>query len=133
MQALTAPLAVGVDALSFVASALFMRGIDSPEPEPDPEAGSGGVMAGLRFIARNPIMRASLGATATINLFNFMFFALWILFATKTLHVSAGALGLVIGAGAIGSVIGSVVTGPSSAGSASGPPSRSAACCSRRR
>jgi MFS family permease len=110
VQALTAPLAVGVDALSFVASALFMRGIDSPEPEPDPDAGSGGVMAGLRFIARDPIMRASLGATATINLFNFMFFALWILFATKTLHVNAGALGLVIGAGAIGSVIGSVVT-----------------------
>ena len=108
VQALTAPLAVGVDALSFVASALFMRGIDSPEPDPD--AGSGGVMAGLRFIARDPIMRASLGATATINLFNFMFFALWILFATKTLHVNAGALGLVIGAGAIGSVIGSVVT-----------------------
>jgi MFS family permease len=111
VQALTAPLAVGVDALSFVASALFMRGIDSPEPEPDPGAGSGGVMAGLRFIARNPIMRASLGATATINLFNFMFFALWILFATKELHVNAGALGLVIGAGAIGSVIGSFVTG----------------------
>ena len=39
VQALTAPLAVGVDALSFVASALFMRGIDSPEPEPDPDAG----------------------------------------------------------------------------------------------
>ncbi|HWH67417.1 MAG TPA: MFS transporter [Gaiellales bacterium] len=108
VQALTAPLAVAADALSFVASALFMRGIDSPEPDPD--AGSGGVMAGLRFIARDPIMRASLGATATINLFNFMFFALWILFATKTLHVNAGALGLVIGAGAIGSVIGSVVT-----------------------
>src|SRR4051794_41674857 len=88
-----------------------MHGIDSPEPQPEPGAGSGGVMAGLRFIARNPIMRASLGATATINLFNFMFFALWILFATRTLHVNAGALGLVIGAGAIGSVIGSVVTG----------------------
>ena len=110
VQALTAPLAVGVDALSFAASAIFTHGIDSPEPQPEP-GGSGGVMAGLRFIARNPIMRASLGATATINLFNFMFFALWILFATRTLHANAGALGLVIGAGAIGSVIGSVVTG----------------------
>src|SRR6476619_7480039 len=93
VQALTAPLAVAADALSFVASALFMRGIDSPEPEPDPDAGSGGVMAGLRFIARNPIMRASLGAAATINLFNFMFFALWILFATRTLHVIGGVIG----------------------------------------
>src|SRR4029079_4175796 len=110
VQALTAPLAVGVDALSFVASALFMRGIDLPETGPDPDAGRGGVRAGLRFIARNPIMCASLGATATINLFNFMFFALWILFATRTLHVNAGALGLVIGARAIGSAIASFVT-----------------------
>ena len=66
-SAFSPPLAVGVDALSFAASAIFMHGIDSPEPQPEPGAGSGGVMAGLRFIARNPIMRASLGATATIN------------------------------------------------------------------
>src|SRR3954452_4274476 len=112
VQALTAPLAVGVDALSFAASAIFMHGIDSPEPQPEPGAGSGGVMAGLRFIARNPIMRASLGATATINLFNFMFFALWILFATRTLHVNGGALGSVIGSVVTGAVQRRVGVGP---------------------
>src|SRR6266568_8110516 len=44
------------------------------------------------------------------NLFNFMFFALFFLYATRSLQVQPGALGLVMGAGAIGGVIGSVLT-----------------------
>ena len=57
-------------------------------------------------------MRATLGATATINYFNFIFFALFVLFATRSLDVAPGVLGAVLGAGAVGGVIGSVVTGP---------------------
>jgi MFS family permease len=110
VQVLTAPLAVCADAVSFVASALFLRGVVSQEPAPDPTA-PGGVMAGIRFLVHDPIMRASLAATATINLFNFMFFALFILFATRSLGVSPGTLGLVLGAGAVGGLLGSLVTG----------------------
>ena len=40
-----------------------------------------------------------------------MFWALFVLFATETLHVRPATLGLVLGAGAVGSVLGSVVTG----------------------
>jgi predicted MFS family arabinose efflux permease len=110
VQTLTAPLAIAADAVSFVASAAFLRGIDPVEAAPDATA-HGGVLAGIRFIARDPIMRASLAATATINLFNFMFFALVILFATRSLHVSPGTLGLVLGAGAVGGLLGSLITG----------------------
>jgi MFS family permease len=110
VQALTAPLAIVADAVSFVASAAFLRGIDPVEAAPD-ESAHGGVLAGIRFIARDPIMRASLAATATINLFNFMFFALVILFATRSLHVSPGTLGMVLGAGAVGGLLGSLITG----------------------
>jgi MFS family permease len=110
VQALTAPLAIVADAVSFVASAAFLRGIDPVEAAPDATA-HGGVLAGIRFIAHDPIMRASLAATATINLFNFMFFALVILFATRSLHVSPGTLGLVLGAGAVGGLLGSLITG----------------------
>jgi MFS family permease len=56
-------------------------------------------------------MRADLAATATINYFNFVFFALFVLYATKELHVRPAALGLVLGAGAVGGLIGSLVTG----------------------
>ena len=58
----------------------------------------------------NSIVRAALGATATINFFNFVFFALFILYATESLGIEAGALGLVLGAGAVGGVIGALVT-----------------------
>jgi predicted MFS family arabinose efflux permease len=51
-------------------------------------------------------------ATATINFFNFVFFALFVLYATRTLGVSPGTLGLVLGAGAAGALVGSVITTP---------------------
>jgi MFS family permease len=67
--------------------------------------------AGIRYILGSPIVRASLLATATINFFNFVFWALFILYATRTLGVGPGALGLVLGAASVGGVIGSIVTG----------------------
>ena len=71
------------------------------------------MVAGVRWVFGDPIVRAALGATATINFFNFVFFALFILYATKSLGVEPGTLGLVLGAGAIGSVLGSIITGRS--------------------
>ncbi len=44
-------------------------------------------------------MRASLAAVTTINLFNFMFAALFVLYAVRYLHIRPGELGLVLGAG----------------------------------
>ena len=55
-------------------------------------------------------MRASLTAVATVNFFTLMFFALFVLYATRSLHVRSGLLGLVLGAGAIGGVLGALVT-----------------------
>lgn len=68
-------------------------------------------MAGARFIARSSIMRASLLATATVNYFNFVFWALLVLYATRELHVAPGTLGLVLGAASTGGVVGSIVAG----------------------
>src|SRR6185436_6596853 len=110
VQALTAPVTLVVDACSYVASALFLRSVEAEEPPPE-AAGEGHVIAGVRWVFGNPIVRAALGATATINFFNFVFFALFILYATNSLDVAPGTLGLVLGAGAIGGVLGSIVTG----------------------
>ncbi|NUT56476.1 MAG: MFS transporter [Thermoleophilia bacterium] len=109
VQVLSAPAALVADACSYVVSALFVRSVDVAEPEPEPAA-KGHVVAGIRFVAGNPIIRAALGATATINFFNFVFFALFILYATRSLDVEPGVLGLVLGAGAAGGVLGAVVT-----------------------
>jgi len=107
-QLLGAPLAIAADALSFLGSALCLSRISPAEP---PAASDRrGVTAGLRFIARSPELRASLIGGAVVNLFNLMFGALFTLYAIRTLHVSAGLLGLVLGCGAIGGVLGSMVT-----------------------
>jgi MFS family permease len=107
VQALTAPFAVAADALSFLGSAFFLARIRPVEP---PAAdGDNGVTAGLRFIARSPVVRASLVAVAVINLFDLMFLALFTLYAVRGLHVRPGALGVVLGAGAVGGVLGSLL------------------------
>ncbi len=107
-QLLTAPFAIATDALSFLGSAFFLRRINPVEPPADD--GTGGVTEGLRFIARSPIVRASLIGVAVVNFFNLMFFALVMLYAVRVLHVSAGLLGLIIGGGAIGGVLGAALT-----------------------
>ncbi len=109
VQALSAPLALVADALSFLGSALSLARIAPAEP-PAEQAERGHLAAGARYIAGSPIMRASLGATATINFFNFVFWALFVLYATRGLHVRPGVLGLVLGAGAVGGVVGSALT-----------------------
>ena len=51
------------------------------------------------------------GAVACLNLFDFVFQALFILYAIRYLHINAGLLGLVLGAGAIGGLVGAALTG----------------------
>jgi MFS family permease len=111
VQILGAPMAMLADALSFLGSVVFLRRIESPEPPIEPEAGSlrDRLLAGLSFILRDPIMRPTLLAVATINLFNFSFAALFILYATTELRVEPGILGLALGAGALGGVLGAVI------------------------
>jgi MFS family permease len=109
VQLLTAPFAIVADALSFLGSAFFLHRIHPPEAPPD-RSGKGSVTAGARFIAGSPIVRASLLAVAVINFFNLMFSALYLLFAVRELHISAGLIGAVLGAAAVGSVLGSAAT-----------------------
>jgi MFS family permease len=109
VQVLRAPFALVLDAVSYVFSALFLGSVNPEEP-PTEEAERGHVVAGARFVMRTPSIRYALLATATINLFNFIFWALFILYAVRSLHVRPGTLGLVLGAAAVGGVIGSLVT-----------------------
>jgi MFS family permease len=110
VQLLRAPAALVADACSFVVSALALARISPEEPPVEP-AERGHVVAGARYIARSPVLRAALGATATINFFNFVFFALAILYANRYLGVAPGALGVLLGIAAIGSLIGAAVSG----------------------
>jgi MFS family permease len=111
VQALGAPLAMLADAISYLGSVVALRGMHAKEPPVEPA--EGGVREqtaeGLRFIARDPIMRPVLLSAATINLFNFGAQALFILYVTTQLGVNPGVLGLTLGVGAVGSIIGAIV------------------------
>jgi MFS family permease len=110
VQAFTAPFALLADALSFIGSAFYVSRARGKEAPVEP-AGDGGLSEGLRFIARTPLMRASLGATASFNLFNAGFWALLVVYALRTLGLGAGAIGAALAVGALGSVLGTLITG----------------------
>jgi len=110
VQAVGAPLALLVDAVSFLGSVFFLRRIQSPEPPVETEEGSirDRLLAGLAFVLGDHLMRPTLLSAATINLFTFASSALFILYATTLLGVSPGALGLALGTGAVGAVVGAI-------------------------
>jgi predicted MFS family arabinose efflux permease len=108
---LTAPFALFADAFSYLASAFFVDRAKAEEAPPDHEQEHGGLAAGARYIARTPLIRASLLAAATLNLFNLAFYGLFVLYATESLDVSPGALGTVIAIGGVGSLVGILITG----------------------
>jgi predicted MFS family arabinose efflux permease len=111
VQALGAPMALLADAASYLGSVVFLRRIRSPEPpiEPDEAGLRDRLSAGLRFVARDAIVRPILLSAATINLFNYAFTALFILYATTELGVSPGLLGVALGSGAVGGLLGAAV------------------------
>jgi MFS family permease len=109
VQLLRGPYALAVDAVSFLWSALFLRRMHIDEP-PGASTEQGGLTAGARWIWRNAIIRAELFGVATLNFFNFIFFALFVLYATRTLHVGPATLGIVLGVASVGTLGGSFIT-----------------------
>jgi MFS family permease len=96
--------------VSYLVSAMFLTRIRPTEPAP--AAGTGlGIGQGLRFVARSRILRSLLLGTTTLNLFNYMFAALFVLYVSTELKLSPGLLGVVIGAGSVGALIGAGLTG----------------------
>lgn len=107
VQALTAPVAIVADAVSFLASAWLLRGISHAEtPPPAAERRRIGVelREGAGFMLRHPILRALAGEATTSNLGASMSGAIVVLFATRELHLSAGQIGIALSFSGIGGV-----------------------------
>jgi MFS family permease len=114
VQALTAPLAVIADALTFLASAALIGPIRIEEPAittgrtTDPSL-LRRAREGLAFVVRHPVLRASLGCATTVNFFTFIAgTGLTVLFAQRVLGLSAGTIGLTLGIGSTGALLGAV-------------------------
>ena len=109
VQLLTAPFALVFDAASFLASAALIATVDIPEAGAGDRA-PGGVAAGLRFVARHPVLRAYLASGTVLSFCYATYFTLLIVFAVRQLHLVPAQIGLAIGAGAVGALAGSVLT-----------------------
>jgi MFS family permease len=111
VQLVTAPGAIFFDAASFLVSAALMRTVHIPQAvsgqDPRP-----GVAAGMRFIARHPVLRPFLAGCTVLSLCYGIYFTLLIPFAVRDLHLSSAQVGFAIGTGAVGALAGSVLTGP---------------------
>jgi MFS family permease len=113
VQVLTAPFALVADALSYLGSALLLTRIAPRENAGFGSPGGGvGIGSGLAFVFRSAVLRQLLLGATVVNLFNYVFHALLILYVTTVLGVSPGMLGALIGIASIGGLVGAAVTGP---------------------
>jgi len=113
VEIFSAPYAVLIDALSYVASALFLGRIKTTEPPPETDKAERTSMwvelkEGLRFVLGNPNLRAQAGCTATSNFFSNVAFAVYLVYTVRVLGLSPGVIGLSLSIGAVGSLVGAV-------------------------
>jgi len=101
IQVLTAPVAVLLDGVSFLVSAVLVGRVQVDEVtrarDEQPERLLRRAADGMRFLVRHPYLKASLACATTINFFSFVVSALVILFASRTLGLPAGTIGLAFG------------------------------------
>ena len=112
VAALGGPLAIALDAVTFVVSAVLVWSIRKPEPEPDRSARTNiraEIAEGLALVRHQPLLRAiTLASMATSALWG-IFGATWVIFAIEQLGLNAAAVGLIAAIGGIGSFAGAVV------------------------
>lgn len=110
VQAITAPLAILFDALSFLVSALCAGFIHSSEAQPSPVQERQNLwremQTGLRLLLGNPVLRAITLSTGTSNFFGGAFAALYGLFLIRELAVTPALYGVLVTFGGIGAFVG---------------------------
>jgi MFS family permease len=113
---MTAPFALLADSLSFLFSAAFIASTRVHEAAPETRGSRAGIpqeiSEGFRAVIHDRILLALAGASATTILFGRMFMAVYVLYMTRDLGLSALGIGLVFATGGVGSFAGSVVAQP---------------------
>jgi Na+/melibiose symporter-like transporter len=110
VQAVSAPFAVVLDAMSYLLSAISLRRITVDESSSTPASGKTAarhdIAEGLRVVFRNRYVRPLLGEATTFNFFNEVFILGLLLYTVRDLDVSPALLGLIFTAGGVGTFLG---------------------------
>ena len=117
IQLATAPVALIVDAVSFLVSALAIRSIRATEPEPippeHPEVANRflrEVRQGLAFVIHDRVLTTLTGHGGTLSLFNSMLEAVWMLYLINRLGMNPSLLGVVFSVGGAGFLVGALIS-----------------------
>lgn len=116
--ALRAPLAIFVDAISFLVSALFLVWIRRPEPEPEPHDETTGprpsmrreVAAGMRYVTGHRWLRSIAATTGLSNLFTNVAYSILILFLVRDRGFTAELIGFAFSIGGLGVLTAALTT-----------------------
>lgn len=113
IQWLSAPFAIAVNAVSFLLSAVLLRGIRSPERPPShshPPHLRRDIAEGWRFVVRHPVLRPLAGFNACTIFFQAVHGAVWVTYLVKDFRFSPGAIGLLGMSGLLGALAASFTT-----------------------
>jgi len=108
VQALTAPFAIALDAVTFLLSALLLRRLDAPNDvvHAAPKRSiAAEIHEGLLLVWNSRTLLALAVLAGLWQLLHHMQVAVLILFATRELHLSAGAIGVSYMFGGLGCVL----------------------------
>jgi MFS family permease len=113
VQTLTAPIAIAVNAATYLVSALFLGGIRTVEPKlPAPAARpslGADLAVGFAAVMGQTLVRPLFIASLVQALFGAFFQSLYVVFAIRALGFSPGLLGVIIAMGGVGALGGALV------------------------
>ncbi len=114
VQLLSAPLAVALDAFSFLASAFSLSRIRQPETKPaSPQQARTNLWTaigqGLQQLLRQPLLRAFALYNACTNFFGAVIGTVYTLYLLQELEIEPAVVGFIFTAGGVGGVLGAVL------------------------
>jgi MFS family permease len=117
VQLFSGPMAILIDAISFLVSAGSVGAIRAPEPTPVAVHERGKIWQeigeGLHEVLRNPLLRTIAGCTFVLEFCgNGIFGAVVVLYMSRELGFAPGILGMIFAVGGISSLVGAVITTP---------------------
>ncbi len=107
VAALTAPIAVLADAISFLVSALLLGAIRKQEPAPSREGRRSlrsELGEGLRYVFSHSYQRTMVATTALANFFGQVVFSILLVYAVRELGLTAATIGIVLAVGNLGTL-----------------------------
>jgi MFS family permease len=113
IELFTAPIAIAIDALTFVVSALLLGTIRKKEPPPKPRASREPVLTeirhGMRIVIGSPVLRALALSHGGTHILWGIFGTSYLLFALNDLQLGPAAIGVIAGLGGLGSLAGAAL------------------------